>query len=119
MATLREKRPGVWEVRVFVVAGADGRPTQLSKTIHGGKREAQRVAAEMEVGPGRSASAGRSVGGVLDAWVEQASDTLRALSEALEERLLELGSTRGTRPTGDDEFVSGPPGSATRAGDPR
>ena len=55
----------------------------------------------------------------LDAWVEQASDTLRALSEALEERLLELGSTRGTRPTGDDEFVSGPPGSATRAGDPR
>ncbi len=31
----------------------------------------------------------------LDAWVEQAADTLRALSEALEERLLELGSTRG------------------------
>jgi hypothetical protein len=28
----------------------------------------------------------------LDAWVEQAADTLRALSEALEERLLELGS---------------------------
>ena len=36
----------------------------------------------------------------LDAWVEQAADTLRALSEALEERLLELGSTRGTRPDG-------------------
>ncbi|GAB3877121.1 hypothetical protein GCM10028802_16520 [Terrabacter terrigena] len=28
----------------------------------------------------------------LDAWVEQAADTLRALSEALEERLLHLGS---------------------------
>lgn len=28
----------------------------------------------------------------LDAWVEQAADTLRALSEALEERLLDLGS---------------------------
>ena len=50
----------------------------------------------------------------LDAWVEQAADTLRALSEALEERLLDLGSTRGTRPTGDAEFVSGTPGSATQ-----
>lgn len=38
----------------------------------------------------------------LDAWVEQAADTLRALSEALEERLLELGSARpGQQPVGD------------------
>ena len=28
----------------------------------------------------------------LDAWVEQAADTLLALSEALEERLLDLGA---------------------------
>src|SRR5690348_6117663 len=28
----------------------------------------------------------------LDSWVDQAADTLRALSEALEERLLDLGS---------------------------
>ncbi len=28
---------------------------------------------------------------LLDAWVEQAADTLRALSEAVEERLLALG----------------------------
>lgn len=28
----------------------------------------------------------------LDAWVEQAADTLRALSETLEERLLDLGT---------------------------
>ena len=36
----------------------------------------------------------------LDAWVEQAADTLRALSETVEERLLELGSMRGrTAPT--------------------
>lgn len=55
----------------------------------------------------------------LDAWVEQAADTLRALSEALEERLLELGSTRGSHPADDDGSVSGTPGSPTRAGDPR
>ena len=54
----------------------------------------------------------------LDAWVEQGADTLRALSEALEERLLELGSMR-SRPANDDGFVSGTPGSASRAGDPR
>jgi len=33
----------------------------------------------------------------LDAWVEQAADTLRALSEALEERLLDLGSASSGR----------------------
>jgi hypothetical protein len=36
---------------------------------------------------------------LLDAWVEQAADTLLALSDALEERLLAQGSTtsRGGR----------------------
>src|SRR6186713_288451 len=35
---------------------------------------------------------------LLDAWVEQAADTLRALSEAAEERLLDLG--RASPPDG-------------------
>jgi len=72
---MREKRPGVWEVRVFTGTGADGRPTQLSKTIRGSKRDATRLAAEMEVGPGRASPGGRFVGDVLDAWVEQNLDT--------------------------------------------
>ena len=71
MATLREKRPGVWEVRVFTGTGQNGRPTQVSKTIRGGKRDAMRIAAELEVGPGRSSSAGRRVSDVLDEWVDQ------------------------------------------------
>ncbi len=75
MATLREKRPGVWEVRVFTGSDARGRPTQLSRTVHGGKRDALRVAAELDVGPGRSSPAGRSVSDVLDAWVEQSLGT--------------------------------------------
>ena len=75
MATLRERRPGVWEIRVFTGTDAHGRPTQLSKTIRGGKREALRVAAEMEVGPGRAASGGRTVSDVLDVWVEQNLET--------------------------------------------
>lgn len=35
----------------------------------------------------------------VDAWVEQAADTLRALSEALEERLIDLGSPPSTSPS--------------------
>ena len=75
MATIRERRPGVWEVRVFTGSDSRGRPTQLSRTVHGGKREALRVAAELDVGPGRSSPAGRSVSDVLDAWVDQNVDT--------------------------------------------
>src|SRR3954452_11852284 len=52
----------------------------------------------------------------LDAWVEQAADTLRALSESLEERLLELGSAP-TPPAGaDSEPTSGPAGVAGLSG---
>ena len=80
MATIRERRPGVWEVRVFTGSDARGRPTQLSRTVHGGKREALRVAAELDVGPGRSSPAGRSVSDVLDSWVEQNVDTWAASS---------------------------------------
>jgi integrase len=75
VATLREKSPGVWEVRVFTGNDARGRPTQLSRTVHGGKRDAQRVAAELEIGPGRASPGGRTVSDVLDAWVEQNLDT--------------------------------------------
>ncbi len=75
MATLREKRPGVWEVRVFTGTDDRGKPTQISRTVRGGKRDAQRVATELEAGAGRSAPAGRSVSTVLDAWVAQNLDT--------------------------------------------
>ena len=75
MATLREKRPGVWEVRVFTGSDARGRPTQLSRTMHGGKRDALKLAAELEVRPWSASPAGRSVIDVLDAWVDQNLDT--------------------------------------------
>jgi hypothetical protein len=58
----------------------------------------------------------------LDTWVEQAADTLRALSEALEERLLDLGAA-SHRPQEDaddaDDGASLAPGPATRSGDSR
>ena len=69
MATIREKRPGVWEVRVFTGRDAAGRPTQVSRTVEGGKRAALRLANQIEAKP-PSRAAGRTVADVLDAWRE-------------------------------------------------
>ena len=71
MATVRQKRSGVWEVRVFTGNDSKGRPTQSSRTVHGSRRTAQRVANEMEASAGRAAPAGRTVADVLDAWIDQ------------------------------------------------
>ncbi|HEY7134817.1 MAG TPA: hypothetical protein VIB48_07105, partial [Acidimicrobiia bacterium] len=67
MATVRERSPGVWEIRVFTGRDANGRPTQVSKTVRGTKRDAKRVAAQLESQP-TSTAAGRTVSDVLDAW---------------------------------------------------
>lgn len=73
MATVRERKPGVWEVRVFTGRDAHGRPTQVSRTVRGGKRDAQRVAAQLEARPPSNA-AGRTVADVLTAWREVNQD---------------------------------------------
>ncbi|MCO5331223.1 MAG: tyrosine-type recombinase/integrase [Ilumatobacteraceae bacterium] len=75
MATIGEKRPGVWEVRVFAGADAHGRPPQMSRTVHGCRRDAQRLAAQLEASGGKAKPAGRSVGDVLVEGVKQNLDT--------------------------------------------
>jgi len=47
---MREKQPGVWEVRVCTGTDARGKPTQISRTVHGTERHAERLAAASEVG---------------------------------------------------------------------
>src|SRR5690348_15818231 len=69
VATIREKRRGVWEVRVFTGRDENGKPTQLSRTVEGTKRDAMRVAAQFDSAPS-SSGAGRTVAEMLDAWVE-------------------------------------------------
>lgn len=69
MATIRERQPGVWEIRVFTGRDESGRPTQISRTVRGGKREAQRVASSLESRPPSNA-AGRTVADVVAAWSE-------------------------------------------------
>lgn len=69
MATVRERRPGVWEVRGFTGRDERGRPTQVSRTVHGGKQDALRMAAEMTVRPS-TRSGGRTVADLLALWLE-------------------------------------------------
>ncbi len=77
VATIRERKPGVLEVRAFTGRSGSGAPTQVSRTVHGTKKDALRAAAELTVAPvGRAA--GRSVSDVLDAWVIASSITWAA-----------------------------------------
>jgi integrase len=69
MATIRERGPGVWQVRVFTGRNDEGRPTQVAITVRGTKRDALREAAKLEATPRRSAG-GRTVGDALHAWLE-------------------------------------------------
>lgn len=67
MATSRERSPGVWEVRVFVGRDGKGRPIQVSRTVRGGRRAAERVAAGLTV-ERPSPSASRTVADLLEVW---------------------------------------------------
>ncbi len=71
MATIRERRPGVFEVRAFIGRDERGRPVQVSKTVRGTKSDAKRAAAEMVLSAPRSASSRVKVADLLDLWVDQ------------------------------------------------
>jgi integrase len=77
VATVRQRRPGVWEVRVFTGRDDQGRPTQASTTVYGGKRDAQRVAAQLSARP-TARAAGRTVAELLDEWLELNVETWAA-----------------------------------------
>jgi len=69
MATIRERKPGVWEVRGYTGNDRNGKPTQVSRTVHGTKKDAQLAAAELMVKPARSAG-GRKLRQLLEEWIE-------------------------------------------------
>ena len=80
VATIRQRRPGVWEVRVFTGRDEKGRPTQTSRTVRGTKRDAEAVAASLTVTPpGRSAR--RTVSDALEAWLDANEATWAASSK--------------------------------------
>ena len=77
--TLREKRPGYWELRIRV--GRDpltGQQRQVSRAVRGSRREAEKALAAFyaEVdAPAAPASKG-TVGELLEAWLDHVTDEL-------------------------------------------
>jgi len=69
MATIRERSPGVFEIRVFVGRDGTGRPIQSSRTVRGSRREAERLAASLFLKAPPKAG-GRTVADALEAWLE-------------------------------------------------
>ena len=74
MPTIREKRPGLWEVRVFTGRDAAGTPVQISKTVRGTKKDARRLAAQLTLKPSPSAGR-RTVAELLDDYVTHKTPT--------------------------------------------
>lgn len=74
MASIREKRPGYWEVRVFVGYDDDGKPVQASRTVRGGKRDAERLAAQLASRPAPN-SGKLTVADLLDAYMAHKSQS--------------------------------------------
>jgi integrase len=71
--SLRERRPGVWELRVRT--GRDpitGEYGQVSRVVRGGKRQAQTALSRLatEVAEGRHSGGTQTVGYLLDQWIE-------------------------------------------------
>ena len=70
--TKREKRKGVWELRVYVgTDSAKGTPRQISRTFHGGARAADDALRSLveQSGEGRQDGLGNTFGQLLDRWL--------------------------------------------------
>jgi integrase len=77
--SLRERRPGVWELIVQLPRDASTpRGKQLSRTVRGTKREAQRALAALvtEVSTGRISSSTMSLADLLERWLDHVSEQL-------------------------------------------
>jgi len=70
MATIRERKPGVFEVRTFVGRDRDGRPVQVSRTVRGSRRAAQRAAQEFDAKANSARGARTTVGELLELWLD-------------------------------------------------
>jgi integrase len=70
MATIRERRPGVFEVRAIVGRDEAGRPVQVSRTVRGTKRDARRVADQLATTTSSAKGARTTIAELLDAWLE-------------------------------------------------
>ena len=71
--SMRERKPGVWELIVQLPRDPlTGKARQMSRSVHGTKRDAQRALAALvgQVDEEKLTSSGDSVSGLLKAWLE-------------------------------------------------
>ena len=76
---MRERRPGVWELIVQLPRDpASGRASQLSRTVHGTKREGQRALAALvaDVSAGKVLSSSMTLGELLTRWLDHVDEQL-------------------------------------------
>ncbi len=72
--TKRQKRPGIWELRVYIGRDpATGKPRQTSKTFHGGARAAEDALRDLvdRYSGGRPDGVGATFSQLLDRWLEE------------------------------------------------
>ena len=77
--SMRERRPGVWELIVQLPRDpTSARAGQLSRTVHGTKREAQRALAGLigEVSAGKVTSTATPLSELLARWLDHVSEQL-------------------------------------------
>lgn len=105
---MRERRPGVWELIVQLPRETPGeRARQLSRTVHGTKRDAQRALAQLvsEVSAGKITSTATTLDDLLRRWLdhidgELSPTTLREYRRLVAKRIgPQLGSLRLSRVT--------------------
>ena len=87
--SLRERSPGVWQVRVAL--GRDPtthRYRYAHATVHGGRRDAQREAARLvnEASKGQIPLTKETFGGLLDRWLDHIEARGRAPKTLVENR---------------------------------
>ena len=90
--SLRSRRAGVWELIIQLPRDPiTGRPRQLSRTVHGTKRDAQRaLAAEIAlVSAGKVTATTQTVGELLSSWYEKAAGDLSPSTSAKYRRLID------------------------------
>src|SRR5580698_4983636 len=76
--TMRERSPGHWQLRAFKGNHpATGKPMQESRTLHGTEKEAAKALSALvtEVGQGKAKGTSRTVGQLLDRWLEHIEPT--------------------------------------------
>ena len=94
--TKRKRSEGVWEIRVYV--GRDpvtGKPKQISKTVHGGAKDANEALRDLinKQAPARDDGLGATFGQLLDQWlvenerVDLSPTTMRSYRSQIEKTI--------------------------------